>query len=176
MDNNKTVFRGEFREEARKAIQTPEQFTDSLKITGAGVWLALAALLFMLAGAVAWGVYGFVEVSYTTNGIAQDGVITCYVPGNVVVSVGMAARVDDMILGWDAVRDKTGVVTSVELLPVSVRELYGSYMHGPASVEISDHSYSVTVTAENAADGIVDVTIIREGHRPMFFLTGLLHE
>ena len=164
--------RSVFREKSLERLSTPKQFNDCLQVTKVNVWVALIAILVLLGGLMIWAVFGFVEITVKTHGIADNGIITCYVAGDTVVAVGMDARIDDIRDVQGIIPDVPGVITDVELMPANLNEIADNPAFSVSDLSRSDHSFEVTISAPSANDGIVDVTILRERVRPISFLTG----
>ena len=53
---------GLFREKSLERISSPEQLDDHICVTTTPVWLVLAATVVILAGMLAWGIFGTVSV------------------------------------------------------------------------------------------------------------------
>ena len=119
-----------------------------------------------------WGIFGFVEVTIQTHGIADKGVVTCYVPGDSAVAVGMDARVDSINGTQNAMPGQNGVVTTVTLVPLSIDEISTDPTLSAAGLSAADHNIVVTISAPDVEDGVVGVTILRDRIRPISFLTG----
>ena len=167
-----TSTRSVFREKSLERLTTPKQFNDALKVTKVNVWVALAAILVLVGALLTWGIFGFVEVTIQAHGIADKGVVTCYVPGDSVVAVGMDARIDDIRDAQNIIPGQNGVVTAVTLLPSSMDEFLNDPTIQAGGLSAADHSIVVTISAPGAEDGVVGVTILRERIRPISFLTG----
>lgn len=56
-DNHNTIFR----KKTLDRISSPEQLTDYLRVTGPGIWAVLAAVIFLMAGILAWSFVGTLE-------------------------------------------------------------------------------------------------------------------
>ncbi len=72
-----------FREKSIQRVSSPEELNDYNRVTTPSVWIGLAALVVLLAGMLAWSVFGTVErhgedgsveavhpITYLTNGSA----------------------------------------------------------------------------------------------------------
>ena len=59
-----------FRQKSMDRVSSPEQLNDYIRVTTPSVWLVLLAIVVLLAGMLAWSVFGTVEV-HTEDG-AQD--------------------------------------------------------------------------------------------------------
>ena len=55
---NNTIFR----QKNINKVSSPEKLDDYIRVTTPGVWLTLAAILILLIGAVAWGIFGTITV------------------------------------------------------------------------------------------------------------------
>lgn len=69
-----------FREKSMERVSSPEQLNDYLKVTTPSVWLVLLALVILLAGILAWSVFGTVEAT------AEDGSRTEFHPITLVTN------------------------------------------------------------------------------------------
>ena len=47
-----------FREENLKKVSSPDRLNDYIRVTNPSVWLLLAAIIVLLAGACVWGIFG----------------------------------------------------------------------------------------------------------------------
>lgn len=52
-----------FRKSSMDRVSSPEQLNDYIKVTNPGVWLVLAAVIVLLAGACVWGVFGHLDTT-----------------------------------------------------------------------------------------------------------------
>ena len=53
---------GIFREKSMDRVSGPESLNDYIRVTSPSVWIVLLALLVLLAGIVAWSIFGKVTV------------------------------------------------------------------------------------------------------------------
>ena len=68
-----------FRKKSIEQLSAPEQLTGYLRVTGPGVWLALAGIVILLAGLLVWGIFGTIISTVTVPSIVKDKKISCYV-------------------------------------------------------------------------------------------------
>jgi hypothetical protein len=61
MADNKTES-GIFRKKSMERISSPESLNDYIRVTTPSVWIVLTAIVLLLAGMIAWSVFGTVEV------------------------------------------------------------------------------------------------------------------
>ncbi len=53
---------GFFRKKSIDRISSPEKLDDYIRVTTPGVWIVLAAMILLLAGAIIWGIAGEVTI------------------------------------------------------------------------------------------------------------------
>ena len=93
MEEKKNIFR----EKAITRVTSPEQLNEYIRVATPGIWFILIAILLALAGMFVWIVFGKIDATLTTAGIAQNGSLTCYVPENkhAEVNVGDMVKVNE---------------------------------------------------------------------------------
>ena len=69
-----------FREKSLEAVESPESLNDYLKVTSPGVWLILATVIVLLAGAILWGIFGHIRTTAQVAVEVKEGKAVCYVP------------------------------------------------------------------------------------------------
>ncbi len=50
-----------FRQKSLDRVSSPEQLNDYIRVMTPSVWLVLIAIILLLAGMLAWGIFGTVE-------------------------------------------------------------------------------------------------------------------
>ena len=88
-----------FRETSLDAVESPEALNDYLRVTSPGVWLVLAAVIALLAGAILWGIFGRIHSEAPVAVVVEEAGAWCYLSSPTVegalahktVSVGGAA-------------------------------------------------------------------------------------
>ena len=70
-----------FRKKSLERLDSPEQLNDYIRVTNPGVWLLLAGIIVLLAGACVWGFVGRIGQREINNaaGIVQEGKLRCYI-------------------------------------------------------------------------------------------------
>ena len=68
-----------FREKSLERVSSPEQLNDYIRVTNPSVWMALAAVIFLLVGICVWGVFGRVDTVLTVGAITHGERTVCYV-------------------------------------------------------------------------------------------------
>ncbi|MCL2818639.1 MAG: hypothetical protein FWD41_02790, partial [Actinomycetia bacterium] len=128
-------------------LSTPKQFNDSLQVTKASMWVALTAVLILLAGLLVWAIFGYLEVTIQAYGVADDGVITSYIAGDSAVTIGMEARIGEAHNPQNLDEQAIGVITAVDLVATNVGETTDDPSVSVNSLRPADHSFMVTISA-----------------------------
>lgn len=103
-----------FNERASNKLRSPDDLDKYVQVTNPSVWVILAACIALLAGLLAWGIFGAVTTSVTATGVSIDGHTMCFLSAEDVakVNVGDAASVDGQSMH----------VSAVDTVPVSRKE------------------------------------------------------
>lgn len=105
-----------FNARATEKLRSPDDLEKYVRVTSPSVWVALAGVLAMVLGLLAWGVFGSVSTNVATNGVYVKGQMVCFLSTEdaAKVKVGNPAYVEgDM-----------GKVASVTKVPLSREEAY----------------------------------------------------
>jgi len=65
-----------YRKTSMERIQSPEQLNDYLRVTNPSVWVILAAVVLILAGALLWGSFAYIDSFVTGIAEVKSGVMT----------------------------------------------------------------------------------------------------
>ncbi len=60
-----------FREKSMERVSSPEALNDYIRVTTPSVWIVLIALVVLLAGMLAWSIFGSVE-RHTADGGTEE--------------------------------------------------------------------------------------------------------
>jgi len=67
-DQQQTIFR----KKTLERISSPDQLTDYLCVTNPGIWLILLAIIFLMAGLLAWSAMGTLETTTPVKVVVED--------------------------------------------------------------------------------------------------------
>ena len=100
-----------FNKKATEKLRSPDDLDKYVRVTNPSVWVVMAACVVLLAGLLAWGVFGTVATSVSATGVHVDDDVICFLPAEKAakVHVGDTAYVDGKLLE----------VESLSALPVS---------------------------------------------------------
>lgn len=94
-----------FNKKATEKLRSPDDLDKFVSVTNPSVWVVLAACVALLAGLLAWGVFGAVSTSVATTSTYVDGKVMCFLTGEDVatVHVGDTANVNGTRMTVDSV-------------------------------------------------------------------------
>ena len=152
---------GIFREKSMKRVSSPEQLGDYIRVSNPSVWMALAAVIILLAGVCVWGFFGRLETTVSTPVVVKDGQAVCYVTEKDVMSVKaeMPMRVDG----------QEYKVISVSAAPMEITDSFDSYALHIGGFGVGEWVYTVAVDAA-LPDGIYQAEIVTDSVSPMSFV------
>ncbi|MDR1014664.1 MAG: hypothetical protein LBL86_06770 [Coriobacteriales bacterium] len=171
-----------FSEEAIERVLSPERLDGYLRVVRPSAWIAVAALVVFVAGALIWGFTGSFSQTLSATGLVhEDGSVVSYIPVEQMPStplVGCDARV--------AMPDGTvleGTVAEVGARPLSQEEVADEQADAWMAylLATSPFGYRVTIDAAPggvAADGaptgtgdtVAEVTIVTREEKLISFL------
>lgn len=82
-----------FRETAVEKLSGPERLSDYLRVTNAGVWTVLAAVLLLLAGLLVWACVGTLETTADARIVVENHVAYVALSSDAALESGMTLRV-----------------------------------------------------------------------------------
>ncbi len=87
-----------YRKASMERIQSPEQLNDYLRVTNPSVWIVLAAVALILAGALLWGSFAYIDSFVSGDAVVKNGVMTVSFEDETMaqnVKAGMSVAVGD---------------------------------------------------------------------------------
>ncbi len=151
-----------FRESTVKRISSPEQLNDYVRVTNPGVWLLLAALLLLLAGAVVWGFFGEIKTTKEVTAIVSNGEAVFFCENGDDFSAGMNVRFEDGTLS------KISAVCPTPVSRADIEALYGEYTL--FELDPPQWAYAVTVIAPSAMGGVTELSVTTDSVKPISFI------
>ena len=158
-----------FNKRATEKLQSPDDLDQYVRVTNPSVWIVLAACVALLAGLLAWGVFGAVTTSVTATGVAVNGRALCFLTAENAAQVEVG---DNAVVSGELMK-----VSEVSAVPLSRDEaghvLASDYL---VSTLISgDWAYMVTFSGdvEELATGVpLSVSIMTESVSPISLILG----
>lgn len=86
-----------FRKKSLDKVKSPESLNDYIRVANPGVWLILAAVIALLAGACIWGIFGNIETTVKATAVSENGSVVCMVDENETdkIEKGMTVKIGD---------------------------------------------------------------------------------
>jgi hypothetical protein len=169
-----------FSEEAIERVLSPERLDGYLRVVRPSAWIAVAALVVFVTGALIWGFTGSFSQTLSATGLVhEDGSVVSYIPVEQMPStplVGCEAHVatpDGMVL--------EGTVAEVSARPLSQEEVADEQTDAWVAylLATSPFGYRVTIDAVSGGaadapigtgDTVAEVTIVTREERLITFL------
>ena len=150
-----------FRKKSIERIQSPDDLDCFIKVTNPAVWILMVALIFLLIGALVWGMFGNMDSSFAAVMKVEDGAATVYFsPENADgIAVGNKVRV----------RGAEGVLVSVDPKPHRFGDTDDTFEYYALTAGIFEWycSAEADVTLD---DGVYECTVVTESFRPIQFI------
>ncbi|MBQ9067518.1 MAG: hypothetical protein IJ131_00430 [Eggerthellaceae bacterium] len=158
-----------FNKKATDKLRSPDDLDKFIQVTNPNVWVVLAACMVLLAGLLAWGVFGSVTTSVSATGVSVDGSTMCFLSAEDVAKV----HVNDVA----NVGGATMTVSKVSQVPLSHDEahqvLASDYLVN--TLLTGDWAYQVSFegnTNELAQNVPLTVSITTERIAPISLILG----
>ena len=158
-----------FNKNATERLRSPDDLDKFVRVTNPSVWVVLAACLALLAGLLAWGVFGSVTTSVSSTGVSVSSNAMCFLTAEDAAKVHEG---DAAFVGGEQMR-----VAKVAPIPVSRDEagkiLTSDYL--VSTLMSSDWAYQVTFDGDTSelADGVpLTVSITVERIAPITLILG----
>lgn len=161
-----------FNRRAAEKLRSPDDLDKYVRVTNPSVWVVLAACIALLAGLLAWGVFGSVTTNVSTTGVLTDGgKVVCFLKSDdtAKVNAGDDATINGRqmtvkeITSIPLSRDEAGKLLKSDYL---VNELmngdwaYGITLEG----DTSDLAASVPLTVSITTERIAPVSLVLKNH------------
>ena len=86
-----------FRKKSMERVSSPEQLNDYIRVSNPSLWMTIAAIIVLLAGACVWGVFGRLETKVRVAAKVEEDAVVCYVKESEIerIAVGMIVEIGD---------------------------------------------------------------------------------
>lgn len=158
-----------FNKKATEKLRNPDDLDKFVRVTNPGVWVVLVACVMLVAGLLAWGIFGAVTTSVSGTGVVIDGQAMCFLPAE------DATKVDEGDIA--SIGGRSMKVEDVSAVPLSRDEadkvLASDYL--VSTLMKSDWAYKVVFDGDVAGlpnDVPIDVSITVERVAPITLVLG----
>lgn len=158
-----------FNRKATEKLRSPDDLDKYVQVTNPSVWIVLVACIALLAGLLAWGIFGTVATSVTAAGVSVKGEAMCFLPAETVskVQVGDVANVGGKLLTVESISDLPSSRDEIDALITS------DYL--VSTLVMDDWTYIVRFEGDTSGlkDGIpLSVNITTERMAPIELILG----
>ena len=137
-----------FREKSMERVSSPEQLNDYIRVANPSVWLALAAVVFLLVGICVWGIFGQLDT------VKESDIGT--------VSRDMKVRLNG----------EEYAIEEIAVQPVQIDAAFPEYLAHLGGITQGEWAYAVVLDGAGGANGgIYEAEIVIESISPMTFVT-----
>ena len=132
-----------FRQKSLDRVKSPESLDDYIRVSNPGVWLLLASVIILLAGACVWGIFGHVDSTVPSAVCVENGDAVCYIAEEDIASVQTGLTVK--------FADAEAVITQIG--------------------EKGEMGYSCILSAPSSQpDGFYEGEVVIKSYRPLSFI------
>jgi hypothetical protein len=133
-----------FNKKAAEKLRSPDDLDKYVRVTNPSIWVVLLACVALLAGLLAWGIFGTASTNVGATATYVDGKVMCFLTTEDVAKVhqGDSALIDGKYM----------TVDEVGVTPLSRAEVSGivqsDYLE--SVIVTNDWTYPVTFTGDSA--------------------------
>ncbi len=151
-----------FNKKATEKLRSPDDLDKFVKVANPSVWVVLVACVALLAGLLAWGVFGAVTSSVSATGVYEGGKVMCFLAAedaakvhlNDVANVSGEQMTVSDISAIPLSRDEAGKILASDYLVSTLVKgdwAYRVLFDGDASDLANGVPLSVSITTERTA-------------------------
>ena len=151
-----------FRKKSIERISSPEQLNEYIRVSNPGVWMVLAAIIILLAGACVWGVAEKLETTVSTVAISDGTNAQIYVREAEIGAVkeGMTVRIEK----------KEYKIKNISPKPSPAESVLDDYAMHIGNVQKDEWVYVAAVEGVTGS-GVYSADIVTEQISPISFIT-----
>lgn len=149
-----------FRKKSMERVSSPEQLNDYIRVSNPSLWMVIAAVIVLLAGACAWGVFGRLETKVRVAAKAEGDAVVCYVKESEIGRIKSGMTVE--------IGDGKFTVAEIPAEPVKMDESDAYLLH-IGGLQAGEWVYRIELNGTLAA-GAYGADIIVESVSPLSFV------
>ena len=156
-----------FTKQARERLQSPDDLDRYVRVTSPSVWVVLGAILALLAGLFAWGVFGSVSANVGAKAACVDGQTFCFLDS---ASVAKVNEGDEAVV--DGQSTKVALVSKTPYSSEEVRSMLNNDFLSHTLMS-EDWAYIVVFDAVSVEEGVpLTASITTERVAPISLVLG----
>ena len=151
-----------FRKKSVDKVSSPEQLNEYIRVSNPGVWMALAAIVVLLAGVIVWGFIGHLDTTLSTAVVCENGEAVIYVKEADAekIAVGMTVRVGDKEYAISAISAEPQILKTGDI---------SDYAFHASEITAGEWVYAVKVNGAFET-GVQKAEIVVESISPISFI------
>ncbi|MCR5268844.1 MAG: hypothetical protein K6E16_10045 [Lachnospiraceae bacterium] len=159
-----------FREKSMEKIESPEQLNTYIKVSNAGVWMMMAAIIVFLIGALVWGIVGRIDVYGDAVAKVNNGHVEIYMPyaelDNAQVPEVLRYEIGDAPFAMDLSNRniEPQEITEEEISNIDSLTAY------KGNIRVGDWIFVFKGNADYP-DGVYDCKVVTKEYTPISFIT-----
>lgn len=158
-----------FNRKAQEKLRSPDDLDKYVRVTNPSVWAVLAACVALLAGLLAWGVFGSVSTSVSGDGVVLEGRALCYLSADDVARLHVG---DQALVGGKKMK-----VAEVAAIPSSRDEVAAVLGSDYLTETLVEGGWATQVVLQGDVTGLAEgvplqVTITTERVAPITLVMG----
>ncbi len=154
-----------FTQQARERLQSPDDLDRYVRVTSPSVWVILGAVVALLFGLLAWGIFGSVSANVGTMAAKVNGQTICFVDANDIakVTAGDEALVNGVSTKVASVsktpysRDEVNSMVNNDFLSLSLMKGDWAYL---VTFEDIDVEEDVPLTASITTERVAPISLV----------------
>ena len=142
-------------------ISSPEQLQDYVRVANPGLWMAISAIVILLAGIIVWGFIGKIDTTMPTAIVTECGNAVLYIGESDAekLEIGMTVRSGE----------KEYKITDIAKEPIKMDGLLTDYAIHASGLTVGEWVYTVGIDGEHT-DGVQKADIVIESISPISFI------
>lgn len=149
-----------FRKKSMERVSSPEQLNDYIRVSNPSLWMTIAAIIVLLAGACMWGIFGQLETKVRVAAKAEENAIICYVKESEIDRIADGMTVE--------IGEGTFIVAEIPAEPVKMDDSDAYLLH-IGGLQAGEWVYKIKLDGTLAA-GAYAADIIVESVSPLSFV------
>ena len=151
-----------FRQKSIDQAASPDRLDDYIQVSNSSVWMILAAIVLVIAGAGIWSAFGHMSDVQPSVLVVEGDSITCYVDQSVADDLSAGDPVD--VAGTQGtVANVSGDVVPASALPAEAQ----------AATENGTGWYYAAAVSIDLPDGVYDAQVTTLTYHPIALLFGM---
>jgi hypothetical protein len=157
-----------FNKKATERLRSPDDLDKYVQVTNPSVWMVLFACLALLAGFLAWGIFGTVATNVSATGARTGEAVVCFLDADsaAAVTVGERAAVNGVPMTVESVssspisREEAAATVGSEYLASALAPNEWSYLVVLSGGDLTQLSEGVPLPVSITVESVAPISLI----------------